>query len=97
MFCEKPEEKNMLEALKAAYPDATEYVLDLNVWMYFNKRDEYIAIMDDLMAKNGENPEMISIDDERLRRLYPKEPIVIPPVYTTPEGEEMPAPTLSAE
>lgn len=91
MFCEKPEEKNMLEALMAAYPDATEYVLDLNVWMYFNKRDEYIAIMDDLMAKNGETPEFISIDDERLRAIYPTEVKHIPP----PENETQPDEVLA--
>ncbi len=93
MFCEKPEEKNMLEALMAAYPDAAEYVLDLNVWMYFNKRDEYIAIMDDLMAKNGENQEFISIDDERLRAIYPKEVKIIPP----PQSENEPEPEVLAE
>lgn len=95
MFCEKPEEKNMLEALKTAYPHASEYVLDLNVWMYFNKRDEYIAIMDDLMAKNSdpENPEFISIDDERLRAIYPKEVKIIPP----PQSENEPEPEVLAE
>lgn len=95
MFCETPEEKKMLEALKLAYPDSSEYVLELNVWMYFNKREEYIKTMDELMEKYGENPQLIPVDDERLRSLYPKEPIVIPPVYTTPEGKEMPAPILS--
>jgi hypothetical protein len=97
MYCETPEEKNMLEALKLAYPDASPYVLELNVWMYFNKRDEYVKLMDDLMEKYGDNPELIPADDERLRSLYPKEPKVIPPVYTTPDGEEMTAPTLSSE
>lgn len=97
MYCETPEEKNMLQALKNAYPDASEYVLELNVWMYFNKRDEYIKLMDEMMEKYGDNPELIPADDERLRSLYPKTPTIIPPVYTTPDGEEMPAPTLSNE
>lgn len=73
MFCETPEEKAMLELLKAAYPDANEYNLELNVWMYFNKRDEYIKIMDECMEKYGDKQELIPVDDERIQSLYPKD------------------------
>lgn len=95
MYCTTPEEKAMLELLKTAYPDSDVYQLELNVWMYFNKRDEYIKIMDDCMATHGDNPQLINVDDERLRAIYPKEIKMEKLILTTPEGEEIPAPTLS--
>lgn len=94
MYCSTPEEKAMLELLKTAYPDSDVYQLELNVWMYFNKRDEYINIMDECMAKQGDNAELISVDDERFRAIYPKDIKMEPHVLTTPEGEDIPAPTL---
>jgi hypothetical protein len=96
MYCTTPEEQAMLELLKAAYPESDVYQLELNVWMYFNKRDEYIKIMDECMAKHGDNPELINVDDERFRAIYPEDIKMETPILTTPEGEEIPAPTLDA-
>ena len=69
MYCTTPEEIAMLDLLKNAYPESDVYQLELNVWMYFNKRDEYIKIMDDCMETYGDKQEGIKMDDERLRNM----------------------------
>ena len=89
MFCETPEELAMLDKLMAEYPDGNPSIMNMNVWMWFNKRDEYIRIMDECREKFGDNPEPISVDDERLQSIYPKDIKVIPsPVFLEQESTE---------
>ncbi len=56
MFCETPEELAMLDKLMAEYPDGNPSIMNMNVWMWFNKREEYIKTMDECREKFGDNP-----------------------------------------
>jgi hypothetical protein len=89
MFCETPEELAMLDKLMAEYPDGNPSIMNMNVWMWFNKREEYIKTMDECREKFGDNPELISVDDERLQSIYPKDIKVVPsPVFLEQESTE---------
>ena len=46
MFCEDKEQQNLVAYLCDLYPDTEEHIVDLQVWCYFNKHDEYIALLE---------------------------------------------------
>jgi hypothetical protein len=46
MFCEDKEQQNLVAYLCDLYPDTEEHIVDLQVWCYFNRRDEYLALLE---------------------------------------------------
>jgi hypothetical protein len=89
MYCTTPEEKAMLDLVISQYPDSDVNQLELNVYMWFNQREEYIKIMDECKAKYGDTPESIKFDDERLRSLYPQNVTHIPPSFLQPDNVDL--------
>lgn len=89
MYCTTPEEKAMLDLVISQYPDSDVNQLELNVYMWFNQREEYIKIMDECKAKYGDTPESIKFDDERLRSLYPQNVTYIPPTFLQPDNVDL--------
>jgi hypothetical protein len=85
MYCTTPEEKAMLDLVISQYPDSDVNQLELNVYMWFNQREEYVKIMDECKEKYGDTQDAISFDDERLRSLYPKNITHNPPTFLHPD------------
>ena len=46
MFCEDPEQQNLVAYLCDLYPDTEEHIVDLQVWCYFNRQEEYLALLE---------------------------------------------------
>ena len=57
MFCEQDDHIAIWRHACDAYPHAEPYVLDLFVWAYLNKREEYDA----LIEKHKASPERVNM------------------------------------
>lgn len=72
MFCEEPEDIAMWNRMVETYPHADPYVLDLFVWCYLHKREEYDALIEKHRTYNPK-VDMVDIMDDAIRRNLMKE------------------------
>ena len=67
MFCEEEEHIAIWRRACDIYPSAEPYVLDLFVWAYFNKREEYNALIEKHKA-SPEKVDMVQIMDDSVMK-----------------------------
>jgi len=69
MFCERDEDIALLNKMRDVYPYADAYVLDLFVWCYIHKREEYDALMEKHKDYNYKTDMVAIMDDAVMRGL----------------------------
>lgn len=62
MFCEEPEELNMISYLATIYPDGDEHILDLMVWCYRHRNQAFLELLEKYKGYEGIEEQMIRVD-----------------------------------